>query len=181
MPRTKKATETKEAPVVIPFAPNPYNIEASYTSISGEPVKFRARKFAPLSEISLSCENLASAIVSQEGYSPYLEDFLSWTTIIRLYTDLENTGLLDQDPDIWYEELVCSDIKKVLLNIIMPEQYRLIAESTHKLVEYKTRKSSLDILIDVLMQDDQFAELLDKISDTQKFIVEGPDADEQLS
>lgn len=181
MPRTKKAGEAKEAPVVIPFTPNPYNIEASYTSISGEPVKFRARKFAPLSEISLSCENLASAIVLQEGYSPYLEEFLVWTTLVRLYTDLEATGLLDQDPDLWYEELICSDIKGVLLDIIMPEQYKLIAESTQKLVEYRTRKSSLDILIDILMKDDQFAELLDKISDTQKFIVEGTDAHEQLS
>lgn len=193
MPKTKKTEEKKEQPIaVIPFAAAeedeqplaafPFDIEASYTSISGESVPFKARKFVPISRIAITVEGLADAVISDGEYRPYLEEHLVWTSLVGLYTNLEINELIDQDVDVWHEELDCSDLKKVLLGIIMPSQYKLIVESTHKLIDYKKRKTSMDVLIETLMADESFTNFLEAISVPDKLTnMEGNIADGNLS
>ncbi len=179
MPRTKKTVEKKEEVVV---QESPFNIDASYVSISGETVEFKARKFVPISEISLVCDSVASAIADEVSYNPCLEEFLVWTALVKLYADLEVDGLIEQNADTWYEELTCSNLKEVLSGIMLDSQYRLIVDSIHKLIKYniKNRMTPLDRLIDAFVSDGLLFDLLEKVAPSES-VVEGVEENGQLS
>lgn len=183
MPRTKKKEEVAEVveevveEVVQVY---PFTIDASFTSVSGETVNFKARKFVPISDIAVACEQIASAVVSKDGYFPYLEEFLIWTTIVNLYTDLEVDALIEEDADHWYEELTCSNLKTVLQGIVMFSQYTLIELSARDMIEHSlaNKKSSLDVLIDTFLGDGLLFDLLEKITSNE---MEGAEENVQLS
>lgn len=179
MPRTKKTLEKKEEIVV---QVNPFDIDASYVSISGEAKEFKARKFAPISEIAFVCEDIASAVTAEGGYHPYLEEFLVWTALVRLYTDLDVDELIEENADAWYEELTCTNLKDVLMGIILFSQYTLITNSVSKIVDYtiRNKKSSLDTLIDAFVSDGLLFDLLEKAAASES-VVEGAEIDGQLS
>lgn len=180
MPRTKKPKE--EVVSVLPIE-NQYNIDSSYVSISGEIVNFKARNFVPISEITIVCENIASAVAAEDGYHPYLEEFLVWTALVNLYTDIEINTMIEQDSDLWYKELVCSNLKDVLTGIISQGQYKLIVESVHNLIMYtiRNKKSSLDTLIDYLIGDGVLLDLLENAVPSETKPMEGEEANVKLS
>ena len=180
MARTKKTVDKKGTPTV---KETPFKIDASYVSISGGQVSFKARKFVPISEITLVCDSVTSAVVSDEEFQPYLEDFLVWTALVRLYTDLDVDEMIEQNADAWYEELVCSNIKEVMKEIILADQYELIFDSVHKMVEHaaNTKKSSLDLLFDALLNDGLLFDLLERISQVEAESMEGVVENGQLS
>lgn len=176
MPRTKKTVEKKEEVVV---QTKPFDIDASYVSISGEAKEFKARKFAPISEIALVCEDIASAVTAEGGYHPYLEEFLVWTALVRLYTDLDVDELIDENADVWYKELTCTNLKDVLMGIIMLSQYTLITNSVSEIVDYtiRNKKSSIDTLIDTFIGDGLLFDLLEKITTGETESMEGAPED----
>ena len=117
--------------------------------VGGQEVTFNYDKPTFLDMISV-IETVANAVVSDEEYKPYLENYLTDSNIVAQFTDVELPEDINECYAFMHESGIAGTIKNLL-----PDECSFIAQSVSDLVGFKkdqaAKRTKVDALIDALI------------------------------